>query len=327
LLFRAAARKALPNGGAIVKASNRIWMDGRLIPWDDARVHVAAHALHYGSSVFEGIRAYETPAGPAVFCLGPHLRRLEDSCRIFQMIPPFSTADLSRAVLETVGVNGHRDCYIRPVVFRGVESLAVDHRKCPLHVAVITIEWGRYLGPEAVEQGVDVMVSSWRRMAPDTLPGMGKIGGNYVNSAFVVMEATDNGYAEGIALDVAGHVSEGSGENIFLIRDGVVYTPPLAASILGGITRGVVMTLCRDAGIEVREMVIPREMLYVADEAFFTGTAAEITPIRSVDRRPVGAGRRGPITARLQEEFFGITSGRLPDRHGWLTPVPVPACF
>jgi branched-chain amino acid aminotransferase len=297
-------------------------MDGALVPWDDAKIHVAAHVVHYGSSVFEGIRAYDTKTGPAVFCLDPHVRRLEDSCRIFRMALPYTRDEISRAILETVSTNGHRACYIRPVVFRGVESLAVDPRTCPLHVAIITIEWGRLLGPEAIEQGVDVMVSSWRRMAPDTHPGMGKIGGNYVNSAFVVMEAADNGFAEGIALDVHGHLSEGSGENLFVVRDRVVYTAPPAASILGGITRGVVMTLCRDLGIEVREMPMPRELLYVADEVFFTGTAAEITPVRSVDRQPVGAGRRGPITQRLQDEFFGITEGRIPDRHGWLTPVP-----
>jgi branched-chain amino acid aminotransferase len=305
-----------------MKASSRIWMDGALVPWDDAKIHVAAHVVHYGSSVFEGIRAYQTARGPAVFCLAPHVRRLEDSCRIFRMTLPYTRDQISQAILETVSVNGHRDCYIRPVVFRGVESLGVDPRRCPLHVAIITIEWGRMLGPEAIEQGVDVMVSSWRRMAPDTHPGMGKIGGNYVNSAFVVMEAVDNGFAEGIALDAQGHLSEGSGENLFVVRDGTVFTPPLAASILGGVTRGVVATLCRDFGIEVREMAIPREMLYVADEVFFTGTAAEITPVRSVDRQPVGAGRRGPITQRLQEEFFGITEGRIPDRHAWLTPVP-----
>jgi len=308
-----------------VKASSRIWMDGRLIPWDDARIHVTSHVVHYGSSVFEGIRAYETTGGPAVFCLEPHLRRLEDSCRIFRMPLPYARAEFSRAILDTISANHHRSCYIRPVVFRGSESLSVDPRKSPVHTAIITIEWGRYLGPEAIEQGVDVMVSSWRRFAPDTLPGMGKIGGNYVNSAFVVMEAVDNGYAEGIALDVQGYLSEGSGENLFLVRDGVVHTPPAAASILMGVTRHVVMTLCRDMGIEVREMLLPREMLYVADEVFFTGTGAEISPIRSIDRQQVGAGRRGPITHRLQDEFFGIAEGRIADRHGWLTPVPVPA--
>jgi branched-chain amino acid aminotransferase len=306
-----------------MQASSRIWFDGKFVPWDDARIHVASHVVQYGSSVFEGIRAYETKTGPAVFCLGPHVRRLMDSCKIFRIQLPYTAEQITKACVETVGVNGHRSCYIRPVIFRGVETFQVDPRKCPLHVAIITIEWGRYLGAEAIEQGVDVMVSSWRRMAPDTHPGMGKIGGNYVNSAFVVMEAVDNGYAEGIALDVQGYVSEGSGENIFVIRDGVIFTPPASASILGGVTRGVVMQLCRDAGIEVREMSIPREMLYVADEIFFTGTAAEITPVRSVDHQAIGPGRRGPITRRLQDEFFGITEGRIPDRHGWLTPVPV----
>ncbi len=300
-------------------------MDGKLIPWDDARIHVTSHVIHYGSSVFEGIRAYETPHGPAVFCLEPHLQRMENSCRIFRMPAPYSRDEIRRAVLDTIGVNHHRSCYIRPVVFRGSESLSVDPRKCPTHVAIITMEWGRYLGPEAIEQGVDVMVSSWRRMAPDTHPGMGKIGGNYVNSAFIVMEAVDNGYTEGIALDVYGYLSEGSGENLFLVQDGTVYTPPATASILVGVTRHVIMTLCRDAGMEVREMSIPREMLYVADEVFFTGTGAEISPIRSVDRIVIGPGRRGPITRRLQDEFFGIAEGRLPDRHGWLTPVPVRA--
>ena len=306
-----------------MKASARIWFDGKFVPWDDAKIHVAAHALQYGSSVFEGIRCYETKSGPAAFCLSPHIRRLQDSCKIFRMALPYSTEQLSKACLETVSTNGHQSCYIRPLVFRGVESWSVEPRRSPLHMAIMTIEWGRYLGPEAIEQGVDVMVSSWRRMAPDTHPGMGKIGGNYVNSAFIVMEAVDNGYAEGIALDVHGYLSEGSGENLFVVRDGVIYTPPLVASILAGVTRMVVTALCRDLGIEIREMPLPREMLYVADEVFFTGTAAEITPVRSVDKVPVGSGRRGPITRRLQDEFFGITEGRIPDRHGWLTPVPV----
>jgi branched-chain amino acid aminotransferase len=309
----------------IVQATNRIWMDGKLIPWDDARIHVTAHVLHYGSSVFEGIRAYDTRQGTAVFCLDPHMRRLEDSCKIFRMPLPYPREQLTRAALDTIVANNHRACYIRPLVFRGANTLGVDPRKNPVQVAIITFEWGRYLGPEAIEKGVDVQVSSWRRMAPDTHPGMGKIGGNYVNSQFVVMEAADNGYTEGIALDVQGYLSEGSGENLFIVRDEVVYTTPAAASILMGITRHVVLTLCRDLGIEVREMSIPREMLYVADEVFFTGTAAEITPIRSVDKQIIGPGHRGPITRRLQDEFFGITEGRVADRHGWLTPVPVRA--
>jgi len=304
-----------------VKASEVIWFNGEIVPWEAARVHVLAHALHYGSSVFEGIRTYATPPGPAVFCLDDHLRRLYDSCRITRMTPPYAPELLRDAILTVVARNGHQSCYIRPVVFRGMGSLNVDPRKSPIEVAVATIEWGRYLGEEALEQGVDVMVSSWRRMAPDTHPGMAKIGGNYVNSSFVAMEAADNGFAEGIALDTQGYVSEGSGENIFLVRDGAVYTPPLASSILPGVTRKVVMTLCADLGIPVREAQMPREMLYVADEIFFSGTAAEITPVRSVDRIPVGAGRRGPITTQILEEFFGIAEGQRPDRHGWLTPI------
>ncbi len=304
-----------------MQASEVIWFNGEIVPWEAARVHVLAHALHYGSSVFEGIRAYATPDGPAVFCLDDHLRRLYDSCRIFRMEPPYERAALRDAILAVVARNGHQACYIRPVVFRGLGSLSVDPRKSPVEVAVASFPWGRYLGEEALEEGVDVMVSSWRRVAPDTHPGMAKVGGNYVNSAFVAMEAADNGFTEGVALDVHGYVSEGSGENVFVVRDGVVFTPPLSSSILPGVTRKVVLTLCADLGIPVREALLPREMLYVADEVFFTGTAAEITPIRSVDRIPVGDGRRGPITARLQEEFFGLAEGRLPDRHGWRTPV------
>ncbi len=304
-----------------MKPSAVIWFNGEIVPWEAARVHVLAHALHYGSSVFEGIRAYATPRGPAVFCLDDHLRRLSDSCRIARMTPPYPPEILGEAIRTVVQRNGHQSCYIRPVVFRGMGSLSVDPRKSPVDVAIATIEWGRYLGEEALEQGVDVMVSSWRRMAPDTHPGMAKIGGNYVNSSFVAMEAADNGFAEGIALDVQGYVSEGSGENIFLVRDEIVYTPSLASSILPGVTRKVVLTLCADLGIPVREAQLPREMLYLADEIFFSGTAAEITPVRSVDRIPVGAGRRGPMTQRIMEEFFDIAEGRGADRHGWLTPV------
>lgn len=305
-----------------MQASEVIWFNGEIVPWEAARVHVLAHALHYGSSVFEGIRAYATPEGPAVFCLDDHLRRLYDSCRIFRMVPPYETAVLREAILTVVARNGHQACYIRPVVFRGLGSLSVDPRKSPVEVAVASFPWGRYLGEGALEEGVDVMVSSWRRVAPDTHPGMAKVGGNYVNSAFVAMEAADNGFTEGVVLDVQGYVSEGSGENVFVVRDGIVFTPPLSSSILPGVTRRVVLTLCADLGIPVREALLPREMLYVADEVFFTGTAAEITPVRSVDRIPVGAGRRGPITARLQEEFFALAEGRVPDRHGWRTPVP-----
>jgi branched-chain amino acid aminotransferase len=302
-------------------AGKYIWFNGTLVPAEDAKVSVTAQALHYGTSVFEGIRAYTTPRGPAVFCLPQHVARMVNSCRIFRMEVPYTPAQLTEAILETVRANGFASCYIRPIVFRGAGSFSLDPRKSPLEVAIITVPWGRYLGPEAIEQGVDVMVSSWRRMAPGTGVPMGKIGGQYVTSQLITMEAADLGYAEGIALDSAGFVSEGSGENIFVVKDGVVETPPLTSAILPGITRGVVMTLCADLGIPVREAPMLREGLYIADEIFFTGTAAEITPIRSVDRVRVGSGR-GPITMRIQEEFFGITEGRRPDRHGWLTAVP-----
>lgn len=298
-----------------------IWLDGRLVPWEEAQVHVTTHALHYGSSVFEGIRAYATPRGPAVFCLREHLARLFASCKIFRMDLPYGPVDLAKAILDTVRANGHASCYIRPLVFRGSGGLALDPRTCPVHTALITLEWGSYLGDDALEEGVDVAISSWRRAAPDTGATMAKIGGQYVNSQFMVLEAAEGGFAEAIALDAYGYLSEGAGENLFVVRDGVLYTPPPAAAILPGITRRCVLQLARDLDIPVQEQPLLREALYIADEVFFTGTAAEITPVRSVDRIPVGDGRRGPVTKRLQEEFFGITSGYVEDRHGWLTPV------
>ncbi|MCC7353813.1 MAG: branched-chain amino acid transaminase [Anaerolineae bacterium] len=304
-----------------MQATQWIWSDGEFVPWADAKIHVMSHVLHYGTSVFEGIRTYNTLQGPAIFRLGPHVERLINSAKIARMPVKYDQAQLEKAIIETVRCNDLKSCYIRPLIFRGYDSIGVDGRGCPVQTIIATIEWGRYLGPEAIEQGVDVGVSSWRRMAPDTFAAMAKIGGQYVNSGFVVMEARDRGFVEGIALDVYGYVSEGSGENLFLIHKGVLYTPPVGASILGGITRDCAITLARDLGYEMREMMIPREMLYVADELFFTGTAAEISPIRSVDKQPIGSGRRGPITQRLQEEFFGITEGRIPDRHGWLTYV------
>lgn len=306
-----------------IAKSEWIWMDGDLVPWDEARIHVMAHVVHYGSNVFEGIRAYDNSrVGPAVFCLDQHLTRMYRSAKVYRMTIPYEMAELRQAVLETIAANKLRSCYIRPLVFRGYDSIGVEPRQCPVQVVIATIEWGRYLGPEAIEQGVDVGVSSWRRMAPDTFPAAVKAGGHYTNSQLIRMEASENGFTEGIALDAYGYVSEGSGENIFVIEDGVIRTPPRSASILGGITRACVMALAADLGYNMREELIAREALYSADEIFFTGTAAEITPIRSVDHIPVGAGRRGPITERLQGEFFGIVDGSLPDRHGWLTPVP-----
>jgi branched-chain amino acid aminotransferase len=298
-----------------------IWRNGEFVPWEDATVHVTAHVFHYGSSVFEGLRAYSTPQGPSLFRLEPHTKRLMQSSKIARIDVPFSEADINNAIIETVRRNGHDACYVRPLVFRGAGKMGVEGRQNPTEVVIFTLEWGRYLGKEAIEEGVDVQVSSWRRIAPDTFASMAKIGGQYVNSQFISMEAHDNGYAEGIALDYNGTISEGAGENIFVISDGVVYTPGTGSSILRGITRDSVLTLIHELGIEVRTEPIPREMLYIADEIFFTGTAAEISPIRSVDKITIGAGRRGPITEKLQNEFFAITSGEKPDRYGWLTPV------
>jgi branched-chain amino acid aminotransferase len=304
-----------------ISKTEHIWFNGRLIPWDEAQVHVAAHVMHYGSSVFEGIRAYATGDGPAIFCLDPHVDRLFNSAKIYRMEIPYTKEEIRQAILDTVKANKHTACYIRPLVYRGFGSLGVNPLASPVEATIITMEWGRYLGAEAIEQGVDVGVSSWRRMAPGTFPAAAKIGGQYINSQLIAMEATEHGYVEGIALDINGFVSEGSGENIFVVSDGAIITPPLASSILQGVTRRCVITLAEDLDYPLREELIPREFLYMADEVFFSGTAAEITPIRSIDGITIGAGRRGPVTESLQTEFFGITSGQIPDRHGWLTPV------
>ncbi len=304
-----------------IAESEFIWFDGKLVPWAEAQVHVLSHVLHYGSSVFEGIRCYETNDGPAVFCLSQHMRRMVDSCRVYRMEIPFAQDALADAVLETIRANKLSSCYIRPLVFRGYGELGVSPLPCPVQVIIATWKWGAYLGAEALEQGVEVGVSSWRRMAPDTFPAAVKAGGHYTNSQLMKLEALRHGYAESIALDVFGYVSEGSGENLFLVRDGILYTPPLSGSILGGITRSCVLTLAQELGYEVREATMTREQLYLADELFFTGTAAEITPIRSVDGIIIGPGRRGPITSQIQSAFFDVVSGKAPDRHGWLTPV------
>lgn len=295
-----------------------IWFNGKLVPWEQATIHVLSHVVHYGTSFFEGLRCYETPRGPAIFRLTPHMRRLVDSAKIYRTEIPYSQEQLVAAVKETVRANGLRAGYIRPVVFRGYGEIGVNPAKNPVEVAIATIEWGKYLGAEAMESGVDVCVSSWNRFAPNTLPAMSKAGGNYMNSQLIKMEALANGYAEGIALDASGQVSEGSGENLFIVRDGVAYTPPSSASILTGITRDTALALLGEMGVPVREQVVPRELLYLADELFFTGTAAEITPIRSVDRVTVGSGSRGPITAELQRRFFALVQGEAPDERGWL---------
>jgi branched-chain amino acid aminotransferase len=305
--------------------TEKIWCNGKFIPWDDAKIHVLSHVVSYGSAVFEGLRCYETVNGPAVFRLADHMQRLVNSAHIYRMDVPFSVDALCQAVLDLVRTNKLNACYIRPIVLRGYEDVGVDPRTCPVDVYLACWDWGRYLGSEALQEGVDVCVSSWNRPAPNTLPQMAKAAANYMNSQLIKMEAKINGYAEGIALDVNGYVSEGSGENIFVVMNGTLLTPPFANSSLPGITRSTIMTLCRELGIPVAEQMIPRETLYLADEAFFTGTAAEITPLRSVDRIKIGSGGRGPITKRVQEEFFGIVSGKSPDRHGWLSPVGVPS--
>ncbi|HMO59437.1 MAG TPA: branched-chain amino acid transaminase [Roseiflexaceae bacterium] len=304
-----------------INASKYIWFNGELVPWEQATVHVMTHALHYGSSVFEGIRSYNTPHGPALFRIEPHIRRLFDSARIYRMVPPFSHEQLIAACKAVVRENGLTDAYLRPLVWRGYGVLGVMPLEAPVEVMVAAMQWGAYLGVDGLEKGVDVQVSSWTRMAPNTLPAMSKAGGNYLSSQLIVMEAVRNGYAEGIALDVNGQLSEGSGENLFVIRDGVIYTPPATAALLPGITRDAVMTIARHLGYEVREQALPREVLYLADEIFFTGTAAEVTPVRSVDQLLIGNGMRGPITTAVQQTFFGLFSGTTEDRWGWLTLV------
>ncbi len=306
-----------------LKPTEMIWHNGKLIPWAEARIHVMSHVANYGSSVFEGVRYYHTPAGPAVFRLKDHTRRLFDSAKIYRMDIPFSLERIMDATCEVVAVNGLSSGYLRPLVLRGYGEMGVNPQNSPIEVYIATWEWGKYLGADALEAGVDACVSSWQRMAHNTLPAAAKAGANYMNSQLIKMEATANGYAEGIALDTAGLVSEGSGENIFLVRDGALYTPPLSASILPGITRDSVMRIARDLGIAVEERDIPREWLYIADELFFSGTAVEVSPIRSVDRIMIGNGKRGPLTRRLQERFFGIIHGRSSDEFGWLTQVPV----
>lgn len=302
-----------------------VWFDGEFVAWEKATVHVATHALHYGSSVFEGIRAYETESGTAIFRLQPHAERFVNSCKIARIQLPYTADQLSAAISETVARNGLPSCYIRPLAFRDDAAIGLDGRRCGTKVIIFTVKWGAYLGEEGLANGVNAMVSSWRRMAPSTGSSMAKIGGQYINSQFASMEARDAGFDEAIVLDVSGNVSEGPGENLFIISEGVIYTPPLASSILGGITRNAIITLARDFGYEVREQTLPRDMLYLADEIFLTGTAAEVTPVRSVDRLVIGAGKRGPITKRLQDQFFAVVHGKVPDTHGWLTPVALHA--
>jgi len=304
-----------------LQKTDKIWHKGKLIRWEDATIHVMSHVIHYGSSVFEGVRCYAPPSGPAIFRAQEHIQRLLDSAKIYRMEVGFGLEELVAAMSDLVRTNGVWPCYIRPIIFRGYGDAGVTPINCPVEVYIVNYPWGKYLTQD--DSGVDVCVSSWTRIAPNTLPALAKSGANYMNSQLIRMEATTNGYIEGIALDTNGYVSEGSGENVFIVRNGVLQTAPLGNSVLPGITRDSILKLARDLAIPVSEAPIPREMLYIADEAFFTGTAAEVTPIRSVDRVTVGKGNVGPITRVLQREFFGIVHGTQPDRFNWFTPVQV----
>lgn len=299
-----------------------IWFNGELVPFDEANVHVLSHVLHYGSSVFEGIRCYDTARGSAIFRLAPHMRRLVDSATIHRMEIPYSQEALEAATIETIENSGLAACYIRPLVFRGMGPMGVNPLENKVETVIAVWEWGTYLGAEALEEGVDVEVASWQRMAPNTHPALAKAGGNYLNASLVKMDAVTNDKMEGIMLSTDGYLAEGSGENLFVVRDGVIYTAPASLSILPGITRDAVITLARERGYEVVEQRMPREVLYIADELFFTGTAAEVTPIRTVDNYTIGSGSRGPITKELQDAFFEIVhDGK--DPHDWLTFVDV----
>jgi len=307
-----------------VQKTEKIWHNGKFIHWDDAKLHVLSHVVSYGSGIFEGIRCYETPRGPAIFRLREHMQRLINSGRIYRMELGYSVDEFSNVACELVRLNKMNACYVKPIVLRGYGEVGVNPLNSPIEHYMACWNWGSYLGPDALSKGVDVCVSSWSRIAPNTLPAMSKAAANYMNSQLIRMEATLNGFAEGIALDTSGHVSEGSGMNIFLVQDGTLYTPPLATSILPGITRDAVVKLAADLNIPCKESAIPREMLYIADEVFFVGTAVEVTPLRSVDKITVGKGTVGPITRAIQQEFFAITSGQKPDKHNWLTPVNAP---
>lgn len=301
--------------------SGKIWMNGTLVDWADARIHIGSHVIHYGSAVFEGARCYSTPRGSACFRLDDHVVRLLNSARVYRMDSPLDRTAWAAAIEATIRANALKACYIRPIMYRGYSALGVNPLPCPVDSAIMVWEWEAYLGADAQEKGVDVCVSSWNRMAPNTFPAMAKSSANYANASLIKMEAVLDGYAEGIALDHNGFVSEGSGQNLFVVRNGVIYTPSVSASILPGITRDSIITIARSLGYEVREELLPREMLYLADEAFFVGTAVEVTPIRSIDKLVVGAGACGPVTSAVRRTFFDILNGEVPDTHGWLTWV------
>jgi len=301
--------------------AEKIWMDGEFVKWEDAKIHILSHVVHYGSGVFEGIRCYNSKNGPVVFRLKDHLKRLFDSAKIFRMEPPFSYNEIKNAIIETIKVNNLKDAYIRPLIYRGYGSLGLNPFDCPIGVMIAAWDWGKYLGNGALEKGISVKISSWHRAAPNTFPMMAKITGNYVNSQLVKIDALQDGYDEGIALDHYGYVSEGSGENLFIVRNGVIFTPPSNSAILPGITRHCIFVLARDLNITVKQHVLPRESLYISDEVFLTGTAAEITPVTKIDNIIINNGKRGEITKKLQEAFFKIINGDMPDKHKWLELV------
>lgn len=303
-----------------ITEAKHIWYNGKLVAWQDATVHVLAHALHYGSTVFEGVRAYSTQQGPVIFRLRDHTSRLFDSAKIYRIEIPFSQQQINDACKQVITANSlNNGAYIRPFAFRSYGEIGVAPKVSPpIDTVIAAFEWGAYLGADGLENGIDVCVSSWQRLAPNTIPALGKAAGNYLSSQLISMEAKRLGFAEGIGLSTNGDVSEGAGENLFLIRNGVIYTPAVANSILQGITRDSVMQLARLHGFEIREQAIPRELLYLADEIFLTGTAAEVTPVRSVDRITIGTGKRGPVTETLQSAFFGLFTGKTPDKFGWL---------
>ena len=301
--------------------AGKIWIDGNMVDWKDANIHVLSHVVHYGTSVFEGIRAYKNEKGVAVFRLKEHVQRLFDSAKIYKIDIPYTQEEIEEAILETVRVNDLDGCYIRPIVFRGYGELGVNPLNCPVNVVIAAWEWGSYLGEEGMANGVDIGVSSWRKPAPDTFPALAKCGANYMNSQLAKLEAIDNGFDEAIMLDYEGHVSEGSGENIFIVEGEKLFTPAMSSSNLKGITRDSIMTIARDLGYEVVEEIISRERLYSANEVFFTGTAAEVTPIRSIDHRTIGIGRRGPISEKIQSAFFDIVEAKVEDKYDWLSYI------
>jgi branched-chain amino acid aminotransferase len=302
-------------------ATDWIWRDGEFIRWEDANVHVLSHAMQYGSAAFEGIRCYETPRGPAIYRLDAHLQRLVHSCRVYRMDLAYSVEDLAVACCQLVDRNGLEECYLRPMVLRGYGAASMVPFASPVHVYLPCWHWGAYLGEGALENGVDACISSWQRVAPNTIPATAKIAGNYLSGQLIKMEALANGFAEAIALGTDGMVSEGSGQNTFIVVRDTVITPPVNGSLLAGITRDSILTIASDLGIPVREQPIPRELLYMADEVFLTGTASEVTPVRSIDKLTIGRGRRGPVTAKLQSRFLDVVHGRVADAHGWLTVV------